>query len=102
MTQCYLLYMNPALPTSVMTLRYVSPPILVNKSRSRNGFVMEHRHICKTQYMQSLHLSFITTLNYCIFWVFIKLYIKMLVNQHFNFLFKPVTSHCSAYCYELF
>ena len=26
----------------------------------------------------------------------------MLVNQQFNFLFKPVTSHCSAYCYELF
>ena len=26
----------------------------------------------------------------------------MLVNQHFNFLFEPVTSHCSAYCYELF
>ena len=26
----------------------------------------------------------------------------MLISQHFNFLFEPVTSHCSAYCYELF
>ena len=52
--------------------------------------------------MQSKHLSFIITLNYCIFWPFIKLYIKLIVNQHFNFLLKPVTSHCSAHCYELF
>ena len=29
MTQCYLIYMNPALPTSIMILRYVSSPILV-------------------------------------------------------------------------
>ena len=26
----------------------------------------------------------------------------MMVNQHFNFLIQPVTSHCAAYCYELF
>ena len=26
----------------------------------------------------------------------------MLINQSFNFLFEPVTSHCSAYFYELF
>ena len=26
----------------------------------------------------------------------------MLINQHFSFLFEPQTSHCSAYCYELF
>ena len=35
---------------------------------------MEHIHICKTIYMQSYYLSFITALNYCIFWVLIKLY----------------------------
>ena len=29
MTQCYLIYMNHALPTSIMIFRYVSPPILV-------------------------------------------------------------------------
>ena len=29
MTQWYLIYMNPALPTSMMIFRYVSPPILV-------------------------------------------------------------------------
>ena len=26
MTQCYLIYMNPALPTSIMILKYVLPP----------------------------------------------------------------------------
>ena len=29
MTQCYSMYMNHALPTSIMTFRYVSPPSLV-------------------------------------------------------------------------
>ena len=29
MTQCCLIYMNPALPTSIMILKYVSPPGLV-------------------------------------------------------------------------
>ena len=29
MTQCYLVYINPALPASNMILGYVSPPILV-------------------------------------------------------------------------
>ena len=26
----------------------------------------------------------------------------MLVKQHYNFLFEPVASHGSAYCYDLF
>ena len=29
MTQCYLVYINPALPTSIMILRYVTQLILV-------------------------------------------------------------------------
>ena len=37
-----------------------------------------------------------------IFWIFIKLYIKIIVNQHFNFLCETITSHCLSYCYELF
>ena len=72
----------------------------LTKSRSQNvSLLWNIDTFVKNLYMQ---VSFITTLNYCMFWAFIKLYIKMMVNQHFNFISEPVTSHCSAYCYQLF
>ena len=99
MTRCYLVYINPALPASNMIFGYVSPPILVKLNKvARICFVMEHRH---RQSTCKVNLDVIITLNHGIFCGFIKPYIKTLINQHFNFLFKPVTSLCSVYCYEL-
>ena len=48
MTQCYLVYINPALPASIMILRFVPPPILdLLNQVAGMYFVIEHRDMCK-------------------------------------------------------
>ena len=103
MTQCYLIHMNHSLPTSIMIFRYVSPTILVYLNQVA-GICLCYRtyaHVSKWL-IDKLTLKLHKKIKKYICWAFIKPYIKIMINQHFNFLFEPVTSHCSAYCYELF
>ena len=58
--------------------------------------------MCKSLYVKKLTLKIYNKIKNYIVWAFIKPYIKMSINQHFHFLFEPVASHYSAYCYELF
>ena len=74
----------------------------LTKSRSRNSSLLWNIDIfVKNLYMQlTLKLHYNTKLLYIL--GFYKAIYQHDGYQHFNFLFKFVTSHCSAYCYELF
>ena len=57
MTLCYLIYMNHALPTSIMIFRYVSPILAYLNQWPEFVFVMEHIHMCKKSVLAKLTLK---------------------------------------------
>ena len=102
-TPCYLIYMNHALSTPIMNFWYVSPPISVYLNQVAGTCLCygTYTHVLKSV-LAKLTLKPHKKIKKLYILRFSKPYIKMLINQHFNFLFEPVTSHCSACCYDLF